>query len=369
MHNINLRLINIFRGMILALALIFISNFTYSKELISRRYSAGYEYKQLSDEIETANDISFELKDKKAEGKWDVLYLGYDGDYHSIYDPEGDVKRPESDSNSVFFMRFGIMRYEPSIFGNYAAKVYTDEEKPLHYMVKVTCQVSYSNENRIDTDTVFLRLGLPVSRPAKPEILGMRYENIVFDREWDSIMDSDFTIDLKCEGAALCTLWYNPQTYFANSEDVILNVGEPIHLDKNYSAHYKFEGPEWGTIMKFSGHNEFGLGEDSERYFTTDYIYDPEILARIEELKNIASGLGDTKQVKIPISDSISITDEYIYCTGAISNLDLYDMNGNLLGSVKGAGLIHTDNLQHGVYVLHYTETDGTTHSRKLFRN
>lgn len=348
----NFRRFNIKHVIVLAFALSASAHFSYSKDIISHRYIAGYEYKQLSDEIETANDISFELKDKQAVGKWDVLYLGYDGEYHSIYEVRGGAKRPESDSNSVFFMRMGFLNYEPTIPKNLAAKVFTNEEKPLHYMIKVTCQVSNPEENRIDSDTVFLRLGLPLYKPSKPEILEMRYENIIYDWELDCMLDSEFTIGLRCEGAAVCELRYNSQSSFTNSEDVCLNNIQLIHFDNNYYAHFKFGGADWGTVMKFIGYNEFGKGEDSGRYFTTDYIDDPEILARIEELKNIANGLGDTKQVKIPISDSISVTDEYVYCTGAISNLDLYDMSGNLLSSVNGVGLIRTDNLPHGVYVL-----------------
>ena len=358
----------IFRGVALAVVIMASANFAYSKELISRRYSAGYEYKLLSDEIETSNDISFELKDKKAEGKWDVLYLGYDGEYHSIYETGDCPERPESESNSIFFMRCSDDRFDPDIPRS-SAKIYTDEDTPLHYIVKVTCEVSDPDTDNILTDTVVIRMGLPSSLPPVPEILSIKFENIVYNWEWDSLEDSELYIDLRCEGASVCRMKYNSQPSFVNSEDVFQNIYETIHLDNTYSAHFKFDKPEWGTIMQFSGFSEFGRGEYTERYFTTDYIDDPEILARIEELKNIANGLGDTKQVKIPISESISVTDEYVYCTGAISNLDLYDMNGNLLGSVKGAGLIRTDNFPHGVYMLYYTETDGSTHSRKILRN
>lgn len=337
----------------------------YPNNMISRRYIAGNQYKQLSDEIEMANDITFEHIYESWVAKWDVLFLGYDGDYHSIYDVKDGPKRPEKESHSISFMRYNYSR-NSSCIPRKAAKIYTDDQTPLYYMVKVTCEVTHHNTDKISKDTVFLKMGLPSKLPPAPEILGMRYENIVYDRESDCMLDSDFSIDLKCEGAALCQIQFNSQSTFSNSEDVFLNISQQIHLDHNYTVHYKFLDADWGTIMVFSGYNEFGRGEYTERYFTTDYIYDPEILARIEELKNIANGLGDTKQVKIPISDSISVTDEYVYCTGAISNLDLYDMSGNLLSSVNGVGLIRTDNLPHGVYVLKYTETDGTTHSRKI---
>lgn len=364
----NILYVNILRGVIFSVAILLTSGLSYSKDIISRTYLAGGQVKQVSEAIEMANELTFELIDENYVGKWDVFYLGYDGEYHSIFDAKDSPKRPETECHTFNFMRFCNFRYEMDIPSD-AAKIYTDDKAPLSYFIKVTCELSSSNNDVNEFDSIFLRLGLPSKKPEKPEILGMKYENIIYDWELDCMLDSEFYVDLRCEDAAVCSIMSNCRSCFENSEDVFLDIIETIHLDCNYNAHYRFEGADWGTIMEFYGYNELGVGEPSDRYFTTDYIDDPEVLARIEEMKNIKNGLQDIKQVKIPISESISINEGYIYCTGEVSSLELFDLNGSLLETQYGAGLIRTDHLPHGVYIINYTESNGRIIHRKVSLN
>ena len=356
------------RVLLLFSAIMTLSSLAYPFNWISRTYLAGNDQKKVSDTIETANELTFEHVYESWVGRWDVLYLGYDGEYHSIFDVDGESIRPQNETHSFTFKRFSDSRSDPHI-PKQAAKIYTDKETPLYYMVKLVCEFTHPGNGDTYSDSIFLRLGIPTSRPSVPEIIGMKYENIVYDWKLDSMLDSEFYIDIKCEDAIGCTLWYNTQCSFVNSEDVFLNIYEPFQLDNNGTAHYRFEDADWGTIMKFAGYNDLGHGEWTDRYFTTDYIDDPEVLARIEEMKNIKNGLQEIKQVRIPISDNISINDGYIYCTGEVASLEIYDLNGSLVATQHGAGLIRTSHFPHGVYIINYTESNGTTRHQKVSIN
>ena len=82
------------RVLLLFSAIMTLSSLAYPFNWISRTYLAGNDQKKVSDTIETANELTFEHVYESWVGRWDVLYLGYDGEYHSIFDVDGESIRP-----------------------------------------------------------------------------------------------------------------------------------------------------------------------------------------------------------------------------------------------------------------------------------
>ncbi len=125
-----------------------------------------------------------------------------------------------------------------------------------------------------------------------------------------------------------------------------------FNLNDN-SIIFDFEKMDWGVYLKFWIYNNWGGIEvnDAKPIFNTDYITDPELLARIEKYKDDDTGVAapEVEDVKIVSDDeTINISDP----NNEILTIRLFDASGKQVPFEKSGNSISVGSLNAGLYVL-----------------
>lgn len=198
----------------------------------------------------------------------------------------------------------------------------------------------------------------PMNPPTKPIVKNIHFDPLVYDWEIDSIYgDSKLCFDIECENATGLEVHFHGREDFWNSDimDNIWYEGVEV-LEINNTNHYEFTYVELGDIIKICAYNKKGV-TFSDPISVNNYLEDPAITARLEELRNI------TTNVDISISDLYSLKNEitfyrnHIYINSDhINSVDVYNLGGDkILKYERMNNILDTSNLAKGVYIVAYT--------------
>lgn len=203
--------------------------------------------------------------------------------------------------------------------------------------------------------------------PSKPILSNISYE---YKYNWDfDMMDygnlsvtvssnrtsgkflAKATVDTFCFEFPTTGRWYG--TEFAKNSS------------SDNSAIFFTDWAEWGTYYWFETYNQYGYAV-SDMILTTDYITDPDILNRLEEIKNSRS-----EQPEIIISNDITFntsqnTISIIGDKSAISDITICDIQGRVLYTQNSNDDIDISSLNKGLYILLYTDSAGHKYSTKF---
>lgn len=136
--------------------------------------------------------------------------------------------------------------------------------------------------------------------------------------------------------------------------------------DDNY-----FEIPvNWGDVLVFYSYIEMeGVSDDSEPVLTTDYITDPAILARINELKNIYTGIEDVLPEVDPAADLIHRFGDTLKVRPDVSHVTIYNDKGEKVLYVTDPGdEVSIQEIGSGVYFAVAKTADGLSKILKFIK-
>ena len=278
--------------------------------------------------------LKFVLTDWSVKGEWNVGILNRDGGYD-------DTEFVTENSWSCIFNPLAVARQL--------------SESPRQYddlvewrFVKV--RISFRANDGIE-DYQYIRLNL---EPTKPVLSDINF-NCVYKN------DEDFRYGYPAEGNM-----FSFTAESANAKKITVNFAE------GYGYGWPFFGGEeriyysfvvdyecsngiatisddyilWGEYIRAYAVNDFGISDWCDPILTTWYITDPDILARIEELRQ----LSDLNQAKTAKEDPHVIWQHNTVCSNTeLQALYVYDMLGSLCGKYHNVSSVDLSHLKRGV--------------------
>lgn len=191
--------------------------------------------------------------------------------------------------------------------------------------------------------------------PSKPII-----DNICFDYTFDWEADviypyGLFTADLISERADDYLIRYSHQCLFELPDE---NKREsfPLHkiivAEENDTTEFVYDWVDWGSYVTFDARNKYG-SVSSDTICSTDYITDPAVLARLEEIRFERSGINDIFIEKQPLS--FIIDKNVLSINGnvpSVVSILIYDISGRILMTVENTKYVDISQLAKGFYIL-----------------
>ncbi|MDE6552878.1 MAG: T9SS type A sorting domain-containing protein [Muribaculaceae bacterium] len=195
-----------------------------------------------------------------------------------------------------------------------------------------------------NTESIILKWGLIPTRPIVSDVK-FTYK---YNWEWDDIWPNGHFI-FKVESQDAERLEYNVTNSF--------QFGPPFF----FAYYYEIESQspaivdydaDWGEFIQVGAGNKYGFSH-SEIICTTDYITDPEILNRIQEIAAVENLEGDTED---PI---LNINNETITFSIPI-NITIYDISGKQIFFEKSTKEVSTSSFSSGIYLVSYRNAETT---------
>lgn len=120
---------------------------------------------------------------------------------------------------------------------------------------------------------------------------------------------------------------------------------------------------QWGQIFRVNVLNHYGVAPSLDDMFTTDYITDPAVLARIDEMYRQAGvDSPNTCAPQMVIGNGkISFNDS----ENLIQEVSIYSISGMLLYQQSGNRDISTSDFPAGAYIINYKTKQGDSISNK----
>ncbi len=190
--------------------------------------------------------------------------------------------------------------------------------------------------------------------PSTPKILDVAFD---YEYDWNDDMifpNGNLYVTVQSQRAARYTA-LNTTTPFCFEFPKMhgfLQIQEIPEISDTGIAVFHSDYADWGEFYTFKTSNKFGTVWCNDTILTTDYITDPDILARIEELRNESGDLCKTHQ-----DNEIHITtlQNYLVIVGdrtAIDNVTIFDMTGRTVSTQNNGENLYINNLQKGCYIV-----------------
>ena len=227
--------------------------------------------------------------------------------------------------------------------------------RPYHFTYDNDSSVYYKgivhiNINGIPTDQVEITFNLA---PSTPQILDVTFE---YEYDWNDDMifpNGDLYITIQSQRADIytalnttipfCFEFPKMQGFLQMQEFPETNNGIAI-FHSNYA--------DWGEFYTFKTSNHFGTIWCNDTILTTDYITDPDILARIEELKNESESIEEvSKDNEIKFINRL----DYLVVEGdrtTVTCTTIFDMTGRTIITQNNGENLYIKNLQKGCYIV-----------------
>lgn len=268
------------------------------------------------------------------------------------------VSQSES-STGKFYIDF-----ETAIIGkDISAKLHqftNDTDDSIYYIGFI--QIS-TNGNIIEKIEITLNL-----LPSKVIIEDIRYEyEYVYDWEYDMIFpNGNLYVTASAKQADYFNALSTTTPFCFEFPSKGFGLIEPFYKesDDTDTATYHSDFADWGDFYCVWAINKYGFST-SETILTTDYITDPDILNRLEEIKNSHSEL---PLVRVDDNITFSVADNTISIIGdksAISDITICDIQGRVLYTQNSNDDIDIASLNKGIYILSYTDSAGHKYSTK----
>ena len=221
-------------------------------------------------------------------------------------------------------------------------------------------------ENGILMDSMELTFNLA---PSKPIIANINFDYI-FDWEADVICpDGILTADLISQRADDYLIRYSQQCLFELLDD---NTGFPfplceiIEAGENDTTKFVYDWVDWGSYVAFDARNKYGSAI-SDTICSTDYITDPAVLARLEEIRLGRTGINEAFIRNFPLK--FDIKENVLSLKGDVSSfseISIYDISGRMLIFVDNAQNVDISQLVNGFYILSCVDDKKRKHTVKF---
>lgn len=255
--------------------------------------------------------------------------------------------------------------FETAIIGkDISAKLHqftNDTEDSIYYIGFI--QIS-TNGNIIEKIEITLNL-----LPSKVIIEDIRYE-YVYDWEYDMIFpNGNLYVTASAKQADYFNALSTTTPFCFEFPSKGFGLIEPFYKesDDTDTATYHSDFADWGDFYCVWAINKYGFST-SETILTTDYITDPDILNRLEEIKNSRS-----EQPEIIISNDITFntsqnTISIIGDKSAISNIAICDMQGRVLYTQNSNDDINISSFKKGCYIITCRTTKNQIINSKIMK-
>lgn len=227
---------------------------------------------------------------------------------------------------------------DPSVMNWRTASTSYDESHNWDYF---TLRVTFSRNGNALSQRYY-KLALLPSRP----VLANFHFDYQYDWECDAIWPNGFLyFDIECENAIYCTLRYTEAYVFEHRNLFIF--GYDIDITKEKSVVYD---AEWGEFFQIFVGNNFGW-VDGEIHYTTSFIDDEAVLARINELRELAG----TESNFIEDDISIQFDGQSVSWNSACDHAAIYGISGNLIQESPNCETMDVSQLPAGIYIVRYS--------------
>lgn len=332
--------------LITALTCAFFNFDAASEELISREVTLSNGNQVPASHIFTASESpwTFNLLKTNAPGEWTFYVLDKDsGKYEAV------VKRSIGAGTKSF-------KLDPhDIFWRDAARFSFKNYDLFKGRIEF---ISYYEE--VDTFSIYMQLA-----PSRPvvENTTMTYE---YDWEYDCFNDnSKIQFDIiACDFEELL-VHVSGSYYFAVEPDAFVIYASSIYPNEGTGSIYSYaENTDWGTIYRFSARNEFAYSYSTDTIFTTDYITDLQVLARLEELKK-ESGVSETEMQEEHVR---MLGGNHIYVPEQFTLECIADVAGRRYRLQPSGNILDISRLQQGFYIIVYRDSSNKLRNLKIWK-
>lgn len=288
--------------------------------------------------------LRFSLNDTSMQGEWSFSLLTNDDTYR-------DAAFTPIESGICEFYPLEI----PSRRWIWETKpIFNDSLDRDIFMLRV----SFISEDG-ERDSRDIRLGLLPTRPVISEV------SYTYRYNWEKDYiepNACFSFKVKSEGADEIIIhesdpyFYEPPAFYGLSEG-FKGMDE---VEINYDE-------DWGVYLYVSAGNHFGSVR-SEVICSTDYITDPAILARIAEIKDMETGVGEVGSDK---PDSYRWDGTVLTFPDIVSSVNVVDMGGREILSASDVESLNLSSFANGIYMVVYkfeNQKDGVINRIKIMK-
>lgn len=271
--------------------------------------------------------LRFSLNDISMQGEWSFSLLMNDDTYM-------DAAFTPVESGICEFRPLEI----PSSRWKWETKpIFDDSLNRDIFMLRV----SFTSEDGT-TDSEDIRLGLSPARPVINEI------SYTYTYNWE----------LNCIELGAC---FSFKVKADGSDKFVLHFSDPFLYEPPYlirfSRDYKGQNEvvinhdaDWGEFIFVTATNHFGY-EDSEILCSTNFITDQAILARIAEIKDMETGVGEVGYYK---PDSYRWDGSVLTFPDIVSSVNVVDMGGREILSASDVESLNLSSFANGIYMVVY---------------
>lgn len=252
----------------------------------------------------------------------------------------------------------------------YPIKYIDAENRDIYYKGRVSA--SKSTGERIGSIEVTFNLA-----PSMPSLssINYSYEDIRIYPTGFPYLDGIWNVHIKCNRCTCLLIdrtnshggHYNSNHLFTLREEVISPKDLAVDIDMTYKM---LPGINWGVWATVIAYNSYGTAISSDTVCSTDYITDPEILARIEEWRLQQAGVNEIDSPTNTITfklhhDHISVG----IAPSLIGKAIISDCYGHLTTAIFDNDDIDITQLSPGIYILLIEATDGLNKTFKFIKS
>ncbi len=316
-------------------------SYSQNSELISTEFTQNGEVKSFDHIVINHLPLKFSLIDETIQGEWRIEIKNNEG--KSIYADLESVGR-------------GYCVFNPSTtninWNNIPRKYDRSLNRDLYEIGVVFCS-EYGF-----VDVKYLKLGL---LPSRPQISDVIFNIDAYDWEYDMIYPyGNLSFTIKSDGAQ--NFYYHTSHSFLFPTNDFF-VAFTYRVEGQDEANVSYDA-DWGEYICVSAGNEFGY-VNGDTIFTTDYIKDEAILARIEELKNQAG-------IHVPNMDGVmqppTWNNNTLFFNEEVKRVCVYNMMGVLITQGQGLSSMDLSQVSSGVYCVVYEGYDRKQDKLKIVK-
>lgn len=207
--------------------------------------------------------------------------------------------------------------------------------------------------------------------PSTPKIIDASFIYTKYDWEYnDFFPNAEFSIYFRSERCDKCLLYTGDPFYFdfPLTHSYFRSVRDISPYRSSGILIIRTDDADWGQFYEMLPGNKYGWGTSNDTLFSTNYIHDPIILARLEELKKEWSSVSS-----VPNEYGIRIIykNSHIEIEGnksLVQGLSIYNPTGKLMKTQRGNENTDISNLPQGVYIVSCRTTTNQLLTKKIMK-
>lgn len=292
----------------------------------------------------------------------DISHIFLDGENPTFYIEQSDLKADwtfslytssdmaesvvvsqSNESSSQFSIDIESIFLEDNVITR-VHDFYNNEDSSHYFKGNIQIQTDHDLIDRIEI--IFNLL------PSNPIISNVEYEYI-YDWNDDMIFpNGDLYVTIEAYRADYFMTLSTTDPFCFNFPILGFGCTESfykIEKEDNFAT-YHSDFADWGDFYSFWAVNKYGFTV-SDTILTTDYITDPAILARIEEIKNSQAG---TDYISVN-NINISVKNNILSVSGdkdSVLDISIYDMLGRAVRRQESGEDMDISSLKKGCYVI-----------------